>query len=190
MTLSAYNYSINQKPGKARANADVLSRLPLPLVPQEVPEPGETILLFECVQVDPVSPQLIRRGTDCDPILAEVCNSVLQGWPSQLEGEEFQPYVRRQAELSVEHGCVLWVNRVVVPPSAHPQFLDLLHSTHPGIVRMKELARSYVWWPGMDAMLEDRVKGFVQCQESQKSPAKAPLHPWEWPESAMGQGAG
>ena len=98
LTLSAYKYSINHRPGKDHANADVLSRLPLPLVPQEVPEPGDTILLFECLQVDPLSPQLIRRGTDRDPILAKVHNFVLQGWPSQLEGEEFQPYVRRQAE--------------------------------------------------------------------------------------------
>ena len=42
---------------------------------------------------------------------------------------------------------------------------------------MKGLARNYVCWPGMDAMLEDRVKGCAQCQESRKSPAKAPLYP-------------
>ena len=55
---------------------------------------------------------------------------------------------------------------------------------HPGITRMKGLARSYVWWPGMDAAIEDRAKECYLCQESQKSPVKAPLHPWEWPERA------
>ena len=42
LTLSAYNYSINHRPGKDHANANVLICLPLLLFPQEVPEPGKT----------------------------------------------------------------------------------------------------------------------------------------------------
>ena len=48
--------------------------------------------------------------------------------------------------------------------------------------KKKSLARSYVWWPGTDAVLEKRVKECGQCQEYQKAPAKALLHPWEFPE--------
>ena len=36
----------------------------------------------------------------------------------------------------------------------------------------------------MSAMMEEQVKGCAQCQESRKSPMKAPLHPWESPEYA------
>jgi len=46
---------------------------------------------------------------------------------------------------------------------------------------MKSLARSYVWWPGMDSQIEDVVKSCPVCQESRPSSAPAPLHPWEWP---------
>ncbi len=49
---------------------------------------------------------------------------------------------------------------------------------------MKSLARSYVWWPSMGETIEEWVKSCTQCQEFQKAPAKAPLHPWEWPEHA------
>ena len=49
---------------------------------------------------------------------------------------------------------------------------------------MKSLARSYVWWPGMDAAIKEEVKGCTLCQDQQKAPAKAPLRPWEWPERA------
>ena len=36
----------------------------------------------------------------------------------------------------------------------------------------------------MDAEIENRVKGCGSCQEHLNAPAKAPLHPWEWPECA------
>ncbi|XP_075534031.1 rho GTPase activating protein at 68F isoform X3 [Dermacentor variabilis] len=59
--------------------------------------------------------------------------------------------------------------------------LDELHLGHPGIVRSKELARSYVWWPSIDADLETKVRSCQACQEQRNDPAKAPLHPWSWP---------
>ena len=39
----------------------------------------------------------------------------------------------------------------------------------------------------MDAAIEDQVKKCHHYQESQKSPAKSPLHLWEWPERAWAQ---
>ena len=42
LTLSAYNYKITYKPGSDQANADVLTRLPLPDYPKSVPVPAET----------------------------------------------------------------------------------------------------------------------------------------------------
>ena len=58
----------------------------------------------------------------------------------------------------------------------------MLHDGHPGIVRMKSLARSYVWWPGLDQDLMTLSKECTPCQQVQKAPAAAPLHPWLWPE--------
>ena len=46
---------------------------------------------------------------------------------------------------------------------------------------MKRLARSIVWWPGIDKDLENKVRQYEQCALAQKSPAQVPLHPWEWP---------
>ena len=52
------------------------------------------------------------------------------------------------------------------------------------MVKMKSLARSYIWWPGLDANIEEMVKSCTGCQEVQKAPPSAPLHPWEWPKTA------
>ena len=46
---------------------------------------------------------------------------------------------------------------------------------------MKALARSYVWWPGLDDDIANMVKGCAECQPVQHLLAKAPLHPWAWP---------
>ncbi len=52
---------------------------------------------------------------------------------------------------------------------------------HPGITRMKTLARSYVWWPSINAELEKCGRECVDCQSQQNTPPVAPLHPWSWP---------
>ena len=46
---------------------------------------------------------------------------------------------------------------------------------------MKSLARMYVWWPGLDADIENAVKGCERCQENQSDPAVIAIEPWKWP---------
>ena len=61
LLLSAYNYSICHRPGKAHANADTFSTLPLAITPAEDQPNEDTVLLFECLQVSPLSVSDIRR---------------------------------------------------------------------------------------------------------------------------------
>ena len=69
LTLAAYNYSIEYKPGPEHANADALSRLPLPVSPPTTPLPAETVFTMELLNSTPVSVIEIRTGTRRDPIL-------------------------------------------------------------------------------------------------------------------------
>ncbi|XP_060118325.1 LOW QUALITY PROTEIN: uncharacterized protein K02A2.6-like [Heteronotia binoei] len=83
-------------------------------------------------------------------------------------------------ELAAHKGCLLWGSRMVVPPPRYRgKLLESLHETHPGIVRMKALARSYVWWPGMDEEIEGWVRKCRACQESRPEPPSAPAQCWE-----------
>ena len=124
----------------------------------------------------------IKTWTDKDTVLAQVRRYVLHGWPSQEPKGELQQYWRRKEELSVLDGCILWGARVIVPPPGRDRVIQELHETHPGIARMKSLARSYVWWPNMDADLEAKVRTCTECQSSRPPPTSAPLHRWEWPQ--------
>ena len=69
----------------------------------------------------------------------------------------------------------------MIPPSGHKLVLSQLHDTYPGIGKMKSLACSYVWWPGMDNDIVTTVQHCDTCQQHRQSPQRAPLHPWEWP---------
>ena len=59
-----------------------------------------------------------------------------------------------------------------------------LHSGHIGIVRMKAVARSYVWWPKIDEAIEEVCKACYGCRRVQNAPSAAPVHPWNFPPKA------
>ncbi len=104
----------------AHANADALSRLPLPVVAPTPTEPAELVLLSQHLQDSPVSAEQIRRQTEKDPVLAPVVQFLKQGWPTAMEkNSPIMPFFQRNTELSLYEGCVLWGARVVVP-SSHP----------------------------------------------------------------------
>ena len=114
LTLSAYDYSISYKPGREHANADSLSRLPLPQFPLQTPTPGDIVLLLETLHASPVTAHEVQQWTTRDPVLSKVRTWVLQGWVDG-EGDEMVPFNRRSKELSVQDGRILWGNQVVIP---------------------------------------------------------------------------
>ena len=180
VTLSAYQYSIRYKPGSEVCHADALSRLPIPSSDTDC-IPGSIIGLIDFMSSTPMSSELVKKHTQRDPVLSRVCQFVLKGWTEKKLGEPFFPYESRKYELSVQDGVLLWGSRIVVPPRMRSCVLDELHETHQGIVKMKGLARGYVWWPGMDSDIEKLVKSCNTCQVIRHFPPTAPLHPWEWP---------
>ncbi|XP_038634506.1 uncharacterized protein K02A2.6-like, partial [Scyliorhinus canicula] len=74
-----------------------------------------------------------------------------------------------------------WGARVIVPAQGRQAILTELHHEHPGMPKMKMLARSYVWWPGLDTDITALVRRCQECQQGQRVPPAVPLHPWEWP---------
>ena len=181
LTLSAYNYKVQYVPGKEHTNADLLSRLPLPEQLKEIPMPEELVLLLETMEFSPVTAKQIKNCTEHDTVLSTVRKIVKQGWPNSVK-PEFRLYHSRKLELSIQDGCLLWGSQIIVPKQGREQFLSLLYDGHPGISKMKGLARSYVWWPHIDADIEAQVKRCNQCQSSHSFPPIVPMHPWKWPE--------
>ena len=86
------------------------------------------------------------------------------GWPDKVSKELVQFHGRRD-EITIEGNCLMWGIRVIIPNKCQHQFLQQLHTEHPGTTRMKSIARSYAWWPGMDQEIESVVKECGPCQQ-------------------------
>ena len=181
--LSAYDYVLKYREGAKNGNADGLSRLPLDMRTGEASQKVVSVALMELVSA-PVTEAQLRRRTRTDAVLGVVLQKILDGGLEKMEGEEFKPYRSRCCELSTEGGVVLWGARVVIPELLRETVLTELHEVHPGVNRMKALARSYVWWPGIDADIETRVRGCHECQVNQSKPVTAPNHAWEYASAA------
>ena len=184
LTLQAYEYTIQHKPGKQIASADALSRLPLPQQPHTIPVPDDINLVFHQLNMTPVTTTDIKSETDKDPLLNKVRQFVMNGQPVDNPPceRDMQSYFIKKDELSVHSGCLLWGSRVIIPPKCRERIVQELHESHPGKSRIKSLARGYMWWPGLDQQLEEQVRNCATCQQARNKPAAAPLHHWEWPE--------
>ncbi|KAK2147790.1 hypothetical protein LSH36_535g01007 [Paralvinella palmiformis] len=51
---------------------------------------------------------------------------------------------------------------------------------HPGIVRMKSIARSFMWWPGIDSDIEEMVQSCSECLWQRHAPPAVSFSPWLW----------
>nr|XP_056702475.1 uncharacterized protein K02A2.6-like [Euleptes europaea] len=174
--LNAYDFRLLHRP--RTSIADALSRLPLE---DSGPDPSLAydVMLLDTLPELPLHASDIAAHTAKDCTLARVLNWVGKGWPAARPDGEFKPFSMRQHELSLNKGCLLWGNRVVVPAKLHTKVLEALHAYHPGIVRMKALPRSYVWWLGINVAVEEWVSRCRLCQVSRPEMPRAPTHHWE-----------
>lgn len=179
LILSGYQYQIVYRPSQEHGNCDSLSRLPVEgnLGTEEYED-------VYCTGLDntelPICNTDIARATKVDPLLARVFELTLNGWPSQVNDPELQPFFERRSSLSIEQGIILWGIRVVIPMALRKRIMEELHEEHLGMCRMKALARGYVWWPNLDRNIEETVQACPSCMSVRNSPQSASLHPWIW----------
>ena len=148
VTLSSYQYSSQYIKGTDNVMADCLSRLPIQL---SVKQEAQMVSFLDDVSCDPcqdlpISATDVAKASRQDPTMCKVMYFTTHGW-STSAGAVFPSFYRIREELSVESGCLIWANRVVVPASLRSSLLKELHQDHLGVSKMKVIARSFLWWP-------------------------------------------
>ena len=188
LMLSQYNYTIEYRPTKQHGNADALSRLPagpdLSFDGEEGDNDVDTVCTIRTIssQLQPYSRNQLKDSTNKDPVISEVKRYVREGWPQHIDKPEVQEFKKYSSSLSVVDDCLINGNRVVIPEAMRKQILDILHLGHFGMQKMKQLARSAVYWPHIDSQIEDTCRCCTACAEHQNRPPQPANHPWMMPE--------
>ena len=150
---------------------------------EEMEDDVDSVCLVRTIsrQINPDNPLLVVRETAKDPILSQVMRFVKEGWPHAFS-EELKDFKKLENSLSTENGCVFYGLRVIIPSTLRNHILKLLHRGHFGMQRMKQLARSTVYWPRIDFDIENLCRKCTSCGQFQNKPDKPSIHPWMMPE--------
>ena len=88
---------------------------------------------------------------------------------------------------------ILRGHRVIIPDnrdshgnSIRHRVVDTAHESHLGLAGTKRYLRNHIWFPSMDSMVEDKVKGCEACLVSDKTHKHDPLKPTRLREEQWG----
>ncbi|GFT05961.1 uncharacterized protein K02A2.6 [Trichonephila clavipes] len=147
LILQSFEFDIIFRKTIEHGNADFLSRLPKTSEELEV---KDDITIFQMSQIEalPVTSKELRQETSKDIELGPLLRALREG--KDLQG--------REAQYTIEDGCIMYRQRVCIPRKFRKNVLEELHAGHLGIVKMKAIARSFVYWKNIDNDIEEAAK--------------------------------
>ena len=184
--LLGYDFNIKYRSTDKIGQADALSRLISTqhrepediVVAQILVEPEINQVVADACSTLPVTFDMVRKATRTDPTLQQAINYHRSGWPKKVTSSELQQLHQRRGALSIVNDCLLFSDRIVIPTILQNRVLRQFHTGHPGMNRMKAMARSYVYWPHMDSHIERLSKNCTRCALASKQPIKTELQSW------------
>ncbi|KAK0419802.1 hypothetical protein QR680_014328 [Steinernema hermaphroditum] len=183
-TLLGYEFNIEYRRTTEFGQADALSRL---IAERSMDQEDAVIAAFTSSPNSPlldglpVTHEEVTQATEEDEDLCLVKKLLSEGRLDQLRNSPLQCFYLRRQELSVFSDCLMLADRVVLPAKLRRRMLKQLHRGHPGMERMKRLARKMVFWPQMNEDVEDFVRSCAPCANAAKKPELAPLSSWNLP---------
>lgn len=127
--------------------------------------------------------EILQKETASDKILKKVIYFIKKGWPKKVNDISLKAYFAKRFEFDVIQNCIIWNHRIVIPSSMRQQVLQELHKSQMGAVKMKSLARGYVWFPNLDVEIENLTKKCDACVLHSNNAPKSQISPWPWPKA-------
>ncbi|XP_058456713.1 uncharacterized protein K02A2.6-like [Malaya genurostris] len=188
LTLLGFDFKVEYIPTDQFGHADVLSRL----INNHAKPDEECVIASICIEEDmnttlgdtfqnlPVTFEMVHSATNKDKILQQVIQYIQRGWPSvkQITEPNLKIFCSRQESLTIVKGCIMFHDRIIIPAVFRTRILKQIHRGHPGIERMKSVARGIVYWPGIDEEIQNFVRRCSICASSAKSPPQVQPQPW------------
>lgn len=185
--LSNFDFNVVHKTSKENANADYLSRI-MPKVTKTCKinshdgsgddRDGFDNFIIGQINQLPLTAESIARETKKDEHLGKILQILESGGCVARAG-----YKSPEINYKLSSGCLTFEHRIVIPPKWRNDVLGELHRAHLGVVKMKGIARSFVYWPGIDKDIEGIAKNCELCAKYSNVPTKFKDHHWEYPKA-------
>lgn len=183
LKLLPYKFDLKYLPGKSMVIADLLSRNFLNKNIED-DESMRDVIHTVGVQFDCSDSHLkkLKAETANDVVLSTILKFYIEGWPKSLhESGDLSHYYKMRNDITVENGLIYFEERLIVPPAYRKRILHLLHETHLGLHKTKDMAKRFFYWPGVMSDVINVVTTCKVCQRFQRSKTKEPLLSHEIP---------
>ena len=195
MRLQRYRINVVYKKGTTLYLADTLSRATLPTTndcKQTNFEVFRLNLENEDTDTDGITSLTLlqlRVNTLKDPILNDLANVIISGWPPSKGGmpATLTPYWTFRDELTVQNGLLYKGAQVIVPASMCSSMLQKIHGAHLGPESNYRMCKDILFWPGMKSEIHEMCTSCGRCAQfkaqNQKEPMSSqpvPDYPWQF----------
>ena len=119
----------------------------------------------------------VKNETEKDETLQKLKETIINGWPEhrQFLHPSIKPYWDIREDIAILDGILFRGQRVLIPEKMQREILKIIHSSHQGMVKCKQLAKDVVYWPGINNQIEDMVSKCSICQRHRRKQIKEPL---------------
>lgn len=176
--LSNYQYEIHYVKSKDNI-ADFLSRHPVNGSTVNVAD-YDYINFFNNSEI-PIDYHTIANEINKNNLFTKLKKYIQYGFPKKIRDLELKKFVNVKNDLTLQQNCIWWNNRVIIPPSLRKEILQICHQTHLGSFKIKNLAKSYFWWPGLNQDIENFTSNCSVCCHLRDNPPRAQVKLWDWP---------
>lgn len=166
LKLSQFDYEFVYSKGSDNVQSDCLSRLPLPVTAPES-EPFELVFALDSISDKLISHELIQWHSEQDSDFILLKEYIKYGCPLRISNATISKIKSNIPHMTILKGCILYYDRIFIPPSLRQEVLHKFHENHSGMVAMKCLVRELIWYPGLD---KDLVRNCLSCQSVRAKP--------------------
>ncbi|KAK3750834.1 hypothetical protein QZH41_007149 [Actinostola sp. cb2023] len=185
-----WRFDIAHLPGKYNYAADATSRHPSPsgsanstsLGFPSIPDIVESALMAsicnETQELGIISWSFIAQETAADTSLSHILKLIEEGGQNfDSNDPALAPFWPIRESIYIQHGVLLYQDRVVLPSSLRRRVLQHLHAAHQWTSTMEQRARAMVYWPGMSKDIRETREGCADCNRNAPSQATTPPLP-------------
>ncbi|GBN49652.1 Uncharacterized protein K02A2.6 [Araneus ventricosus] len=139
---------------------------------------------YDSLKISDIKLQEISDANKSDPIVQELKSLLECGWDSN-KGVSLsaKKYLQYKGELHFVDDLLLKLDLIVVPESMRREILNRLREGYSGIVKTINMARTYVFWPGISKDIKELTEKYPVCAKFQIGNAPEPEMLHEFPTS-------